>query len=36
MPYGPFLSVGALITLVFRGHLTAFLAPLEQLIDILF
>lgn len=31
MPYGPFLSIGALVALIFRSGLTAYLEPLEYL-----
>ncbi len=32
MPYGPFLSIGALMTMVFRQSLCSFLEPVEYLV----
>ncbi len=31
MPYGPFLSIGAVVTIIFRSELTLYLEPLEHL-----
>lgn len=36
MPYGPFLSMGAVLTLIFRTGLCAYLEPLEQIAGMLF
>jgi leader peptidase (prepilin peptidase)/N-methyltransferase len=35
MPYGPFLSVGALLAMVFRGVLCSYLEPLEYFVRLL-
>jgi leader peptidase (prepilin peptidase)/N-methyltransferase len=36
MPYGPFLSIGTLATLIFRTRLCEYLEPLEQLAGLIF
>ncbi len=35
MPYGPFLSTGALLAIIFRTNLCAYLEPLEQMVHLL-
>jgi len=35
MPYGPFLSIGAILAIIFRAGLCAYLEPLEYLVGVL-
>jgi len=35
MPYGPFLSLAAVLALVFRTTLCNFVAPLEEMVRML-